>query len=81
MEQVCTESATTVQLKLLISLDDKLSEENAQVHYAQLQININVPLLVDALDGGRIVWMSLSKLPTRESYNNKSKVNMTCYVS
>lgn len=31
----------------------------------------NLPLLVDAFDGGRMVWMSLSKLLMRESLKNK----------
>lgn len=36
---------------------------------------INLPVVVDALGGGRIVWMSLSKLPTRESYNEHNKTD------
>lgn len=36
-------------------------------------LSINIPLLSDALDGGCIVWMSLSKLLMRESWKSNSK--------
>lgn len=39
-----------------------------------------LPLLVDALDGGRIVWMSLSKLLMSESYQKKTTKNSEAIV-
>lgn len=54
----------------------------ATVTMTQLNTKVNVnrlglPVIADAFDGGRIVWMSLSKLPMRESYREHNKPSVT----